>query len=916
MSEKSPSSGSLKAKVDTTRLASGTKVGQYVIIEELDRGGMALVYRARQLGLDREVALKVLPPSISIQGKFIERFQKEAKSIAQLDHPNIVRIIEVGGDGGIYFIAMEFIEGFNLYKYMLKHEPTVYSVVQIIKQLAAALEYAHGRNIIHRDLKLNNVIIKDNATPILIDFGLAKAREADSGLTVSGEILGSPSYMSPEQALGTHVDERTDIYSIGVMLYELLSGHNPFYDKRGYQQTIWNVLHAEVRSLRRVHDWIPRDVDTIVAKALERTPEKRYQTMQAFRMDLERFQAGEPIMARLPGFMERIGRRINKSRNFLISAAVIGLLLGMFAVYYTYQLRLEKADWKQIEVTSEFYTNLDSEWRGERGDKGEELKFITMDSPWIGSPEKIQVSADEYTWVRWKHNMTNDIRLDFTVALNREPSREFGCFIHGLNPDNGYTFRFQSDGIYLTKGSRTNIIDVVAPLTLKKGSRWRLRVEKNDVVVRLYVDNDLLLSYNDYTPVSGVENNCIGFYVDNGGVLISNVDVYQLSVPFKTKPIQTAERFFERGYYTDAIDEYRIIVNLYPDDPMATRAMFKIGLSYMRLGEYLRAISEFENILRTRDDALFPRALAQIAECYRLLSQPYRAEKTLISIRDKFPKASVLVNVLYGYNNQLIAELAKNDSVSLKKAGETLRFLNSNFSVYARFFANAYLKYGDVYLAAEKYTEARTIYEDALRRFGKKEDAAALAMVRLADLDAFNGRLNEAVAQYNNVLAQNRLNVRACAESWMGIGLINRAKGKFEDAVTCYNYVIDEYPFLRDLCAQALLNSGFAYIERPVPSSFAQELFKKVTTRYRDRDREVWTAKLMLGEIDAEDFEGRFDLPMTGYYIAARYRAEGRDDEALEYYQSFRRGLGNNLLLQRLSDTQIEIILNPTKEEQ
>ncbi|OGS36210.1 MAG: hypothetical protein A2293_15310 [Elusimicrobia bacterium RIFOXYB2_FULL_49_7] len=188
---------SYKRKVDTTRLLTGTKVGQYIIQNEIDRGGMAVVYRAQQLGLDRNVALKVLPPSISIQGKFIDRFQKEAKSIAQLTHPNIVRIIEVGGDAGIYFIAMEYLDGLNLYKYMNKFEPTVYSVVQIMRQLTEALEYAHGRNIIHRDLKLNNVIMKDNAIPVLIDFGLAKAREADSGLTISGEILGSPSYMSP-----------------------------------------------------------------------------------------------------------------------------------------------------------------------------------------------------------------------------------------------------------------------------------------------------------------------------------------------------------------------------------------------------------------------------------------------------------------------------------------------------------------------------------------------------------------------------------------------------------------------------------------------------------------------------------------------------------------------------------------------
>ncbi|MBN1307333.1 MAG: serine/threonine protein kinase, partial [Chitinispirillaceae bacterium] len=210
------------ASIERTFLPVGSNIGKYRIIDEIDRGGMAVVYKALQLDLDREVALKVMPANITINRRFVERFLTEAHAVAKLTHPNIVNIHEVAVENNIYYLAMDYIPGKNLYYHLHFHKPKLVDVLEIVSRLAEALQYAHNQKIIHRDLKLNNVIMKDRLTPVLIDFGLAKALEDDDskgGITRTGEIMGSPSYMAPERIMGGCVDHRSDVCSLGIMLY-------------------------------------------------------------------------------------------------------------------------------------------------------------------------------------------------------------------------------------------------------------------------------------------------------------------------------------------------------------------------------------------------------------------------------------------------------------------------------------------------------------------------------------------------------------------------------------------------------------------------------------------------------------------------------------------------------------------------
>jgi multiple sugar transport system substrate-binding protein len=251
------------------------KLGKYRIIEEVGRGGFAAVYKAVDTTLDRTVALKVLAPHLLWDPTFVQRFQQEAKVAANLDHANIVTIHEVGQIEGVYFIAMQFLAGRTLSQILEAEGSLPISQVQaIIEQVAAALDYAHARGFVHRDIKSSNVIVADDGRATLTDFGLVKAGEGTK-LSTTGVVFGTPEYMSPEQAEGKELDARSDIYSLGVVIYEMLAGRAPFV-----ADTTPAVMYKHVHEpppLEELPSDLPQGVVAVVEKALAKKREERYQ---------------------------------------------------------------------------------------------------------------------------------------------------------------------------------------------------------------------------------------------------------------------------------------------------------------------------------------------------------------------------------------------------------------------------------------------------------------------------------------------------------------------------------------------------------------------------------------------------------------------------------------------------------------
>ena len=373
-----PADGKPQAPTDVVPLRY---FGDYELLGEVGRGGMGVVYRARQLSLSRVVALKLIAPEQLASPKAVERFHTEAEAAAHLDHPNIVPIYETGERDGRLYFSMKLIEGKSLAQRIADFRlPSVDSkparpdaspspggegrgeggrsayaksairnrqsaIAEFLAKVADTVHYAHQRGILHRDLKPGNILIDSAGEPHVTDFGLAKLVEGDSSLTLSGEVLGTPAYMAPEQAAGNTKQMTTaaDIYSLGVILYELLTGRTPFRGETPVE-TLYVLLHTEPEAPRSLNCAVPRDLETICLKCLEKEPARRYTSARALAEDLRRFIDGEPVQARPIGAAGKVWRWCRRKPALAATLVLLQMVLafGLMGIVWQWHSARQK----------------------------------------------------------------------------------------------------------------------------------------------------------------------------------------------------------------------------------------------------------------------------------------------------------------------------------------------------------------------------------------------------------------------------------------------------------------------------------------------------------------------------------------------------------------------------------------------
>ena len=342
------------------------RFGDYELLEEIARGGMGVVFKARQISLNRIVALKRILSGRLSGNEEVQGFRAEAEAAANLDHPNIVPVHEVGEQDGQHFFSMGFVDGESLADRLKDGPLPPREAVTLLKTIAEAIAYAHEKGIVHRDLKPGNILLASGGrhsepgrvagdhveshttakesrasvarddtarldSPKITDFGLAKNIAADSGMTSTGQILGTPSYMPPEQAAGRteQIGPLSDVYSLGAMLYATLTGRPPF-QAANVAETLGQVLEQDPVSPRTLNTSVDRDLETICLKCLEKDPQRRYASAADLAAELDRFLAGKPIYARPVGRAERLWRW--SRRNRLVAALSSTALLLLIAV--------------------------------------------------------------------------------------------------------------------------------------------------------------------------------------------------------------------------------------------------------------------------------------------------------------------------------------------------------------------------------------------------------------------------------------------------------------------------------------------------------------------------------------------------------------------------------------------------------
>ncbi|MFH1227454.1 MAG: tetratricopeptide repeat protein, partial [Planctomycetota bacterium] len=677
------------------------KFERYLIEGKLGQGGMAAVYLATDQSLNRQIALKVIN---SDDKESLERFQREAHAVAKLKHPNIVQIYDVGIFGSRHYFTMEYIDGVTLDKMIeASFKPSIQDIINIISQVASALDYAHQNGIVHRDIKPSNILINKSGNAYLADFGIAKqVTGLDKKLTVTGTTVGTPEYMSPEQTKGNNkeIDSRSDIFSLGATLYHCITSRLPFEGGNIYE-TISNIVNKDPAPPTTIVRSLNRDIETICLKCLDKDKTKRYQTAGELVDDLKRYLSGEPILARRTMYVTKAWYKAkkNKAASLGVASAVVILLIALIA----WRVGAAGTAAKLAQYRKEAYACYGQNKYEDARVACEKIRAITKADEKLNAlyekclavieQEKAQAKVrEEKSKIRERAKMI----LGRASAANKfEEKMTFANEALKIDPDFGEAYHFIGK-VYTAKAAEAGWDSDEYPKLIDKAYEYFTEAIKTTptlaysyyerAVINLNIYNKLEKALDDFEKVLNYDpNSYMGWFAK--GV------------------IEDAQQ-----KYDQAIASYTKAIDVYPD---YGEAYGNRGNTYSHKGDLDKAIEDFTRLIKLDQRSwggYNNRAIAYMDKAELESRQGGNAYRKLIdqSIADYDEAIRINPRYIEAYANRGSAYRRKGElDKAMADYNEAIR-LNPKYG-------GAYFNRGNIYMAKNELDKAIADYDEAIR---------------------------------------------------------------------------------------------------------------------------------------------------------------------------------------------------------
>ncbi len=826
----------------------------FEILEEIGRGGMGVIYKAREMNSGNEVAIKILLTKHNTYEEDLRRFQREAKFTIGLDHPNIIKTHSIGVVKGNYYIITEYFKGMTLQEKMIRDQITTVDACKIMLEVLTGLSYAHSRGILHRDLKPGNIMIGKNGDVKILDFGLAKHVDQSTRLTITGTVLGTPAYMSPQQASGDqeYVDKTSDIYSAGVMLYEMLCGRTPFRADSSIQM-IRQVIEKEPIPIRKFRDDIPEKLEIIVEKCMEKMPFHRYQTVADLMYDIRAFLCNKPIAAKRRSRIAKFYEKAQKHKRVIAIFAILSVnfLLAITALHIKHLIKEKKwreENQKRVEqikpvwraVFEDTFESSDSQWYTSSGNWKRD-EFTISGS----TPLELPLKGEPYSMLQFTAAAEGD-RVTYNAgydAKTGEGIRIIFLFARNITPDSVTGVQIFRDDILIARNYRIR-------LTPGKYNSYQIMIE--DTTISVKVNRDKLLFFNGIIPFKTTSAS-FSLNPENKEMRISSMSLFTKQFPARTI---SGDDFFRDRMYDKALDLYLKTADDYKGQSISREALFKAGLCHELRGRYSEAIGIFSGFTRS-DGTFYPRALSHIWLCYihlndfknaEILYNRFKEDFTLYEMLAQVP-FSTLYTIFQYYQSEAAKQQVFSEAISYyEKAVDTANFLGLEKEGYETINL-----IGEQYRSAGDYEKAIVVFRRAQAEYPELTSKSAWNQLRIGEVYRLMEDIPSASKEYRKVIQRypDEEEQKAWASLWLAEMAITYQRDLDLARVICRSAKFKQT--LHITASQALLDNAEISDLNTIPSYFKNDIlyFKAVSSLYsgnRKKAFELLKSALMVGK--------------------------------------------------------------------